>query len=57
MRGYKVGASAVASAFFEWVQVGIDLYILHHKCQVKSHASPWLSTAFASAIEITFLLI
>ena len=57
MGGYKVGASAVASAFFEWVQVGIDLYILHHKCQVKSHASPWLSTAFASAIEITFLLI
>ena len=26
--------------FFEWVQVGIDLYIPHWKYQVNSHSSP-----------------
>ena len=28
---FKLGASAAASEFCEWVQVGIDVYILHRK--------------------------
>ena len=28
---FKLGASAVASEFCEWVQVGIDVYIPHRK--------------------------
>ena len=37
---FKLSASA-ASEFCEWVQVGIDVYIPHHKYQVKPHSSPW----------------
>ena len=37
---FKLGAFAAASGFCEWVQVGIDVYIPHHKYQVKSHLSP-----------------
>ena len=37
---FKLGASAAASEFCEWVQVGIDVYIPHRKYQVKSHSSP-----------------
>ena len=34
---FKFKASAAAAKeFFEWVQVGIDVYIPHHKSQVKS---------------------
>ena len=33
-------ASAAASKFCEWVQVGIDVYIPHQKYQVKPHSSP-----------------
>ena len=33
-------ASAVASEFCEWVQVGNDVYIPYHKYQVKPHSSP-----------------
>ena len=47
---FKFGASAAASEFCEWVQVGIDVYIPHHKYQVKPHSSPWFSAAFAAAI-------
>ena len=47
---FKLGASAAASEFCEWVQVGIDVYIPHRKYQVKPHSSPWFSTAFAAAI-------
>ena len=39
-----------ASEFSEWVQVGIDVYIPHHKYQVKSHSFPWFSAACAAAI-------
>ena len=46
----KLSASAALSEFCEWVQVGIDVYIPHCKYQVKPHASPWFSTAFAAAI-------
>ena len=35
---------------FEWVQVGIDVYIPHRKYQVKPHSSPWFSAACAAAI-------
>ena len=34
---FKLSASAAASEFCEWVQVGIDVYIPHHKYQVKPH--------------------
>ena len=42
-------AAAAASEFCEWVQVGIDVYIPHHKYQVKPHSSPWFSAACAAA--------
>ena len=38
---FKLGVSAPASEFCEWVQVGIDVYIPHRKYQVKPHSSPW----------------
>ena len=36
----KLSASAAASEFCEWVQVGIDVYIPHLKYQVMPHSSP-----------------
>ena len=47
---FKLGASAAASEFCEWIQVGIDVYIPHRKYQVKSNSSPWFSAACAAAI-------
>ena len=47
---FKLGASAAAREFCEWVQFGIDVYILHRKYQVKPHSSPWFSAAWAAAI-------
>ena len=47
---FKLGASAAASEFCEWFQVGIDVYIPHRKYQVKPLSSPWFSTAFAATI-------
>ena len=47
---FKFSASAVASEFREWVQIGIDVYIPHRKYQLKPHSSPWLSAACAAAI-------
>ena len=47
---FKLGASAAASEFSEWVQVGIDVYIPHCKYHVKPHLSPWFSAACAAAI-------
>ena len=46
---FKLGASAAASEFCEWVQVGIDVYIPHRKYQVKPHSSPWFSAPCAAA--------
>ena len=46
----KLSASAAASEFCEWVQVGINVYIPHLKYQVKPHSSPWFSAACAAAI-------
>ena len=47
---FKLNSSAAASEFYEWVQVGIDVYIPHRKYQVKPHSSPWFSAACAAAI-------
>ena len=47
---FTLSASAAASEFCEWVQVGIDVYIPCRKYQVKSHSSPWFSAACAAAI-------
>ena len=47
---FKLRTSAAASEFCEWVQVGIDVYIPHHKYQVKPHSSPWFSATCAAAI-------
>ena len=47
---FKLSASAAASEFCEWVQVGIDVCIPHRKYQVKPHSSPWFSAACAAAI-------
>ena len=37
---FQLCASAAASEFFEWVQVGIDVYIPHRKYQVKPQLIP-----------------
>ena len=47
---FKLGASASASEFCEWVRVGIDVYITHRKYQLKPHSSPWFSASCAAAI-------
>ena len=47
---FKLSTSAAASEFCEWVQVGIDVYIPHRKCQVKPHSSPWFSAACAAVV-------
>ena len=47
---FKLVASAAASEFCEWVQVGIDVYIPHRKYQVKPRLSRWFSAACAAAI-------
>ena len=47
---FKLSASAAASEFCEWVQVGIDAYVPHRKYQVKPHSSPWFSAVCAAAI-------
>ena len=47
---FKLSASIAANEYCEWVQVGIDVYILHRKYQAKPHSSPWFSAACAAAI-------
>ena len=46
----KLGASAAASEFCDWVRVGIDAYIPHRKYQIKPHSYPWFSASCAAAI-------
>ena len=49
---FKLSASA-ASEFYEWVQVGINVYVPHRRYQVKSHSSQCFfsfSSAWAAAI-------
>ena len=47
---FKLCASAADDEFYEWSQVGIDVYIPHRKYQFKHYSSPWFSTACAAAI-------
>ena len=47
---FKLVASAAASKFCEWVQVGIDVYIPYRKHQIKPHSSPWFPATCAAAI-------
>ena len=47
---FKLGVSAAASEFCEWVQVEIDIYIPHRKYQVKPHSCPWFSAVCAATI-------
>ena len=55
---FKPGASADASEFYEWVQVGIGVYIPHRKYQVKSHSSPWFSASCsASIVDRSYLFV
>ena len=43
-------ASAAAGELCEWIQAGIDVYILHRKYRVEPHSSPWFLAVFAAAI-------
>ena len=47
---FKLGGFAAVREFCQWVRVGIDVYIPHRKCQVKSRSSPWYSASCAAAI-------
>ena len=47
---FNLSASAAASEFCKWVQVGIDACTPHHKYQVKPRISPWFSAACAPVI-------
>ena len=47
---FKLSASAAASEFRVWVQVGVDVYIPHRKYQVRPHSSASFSAACAAAI-------
>ena len=49
---FKFSASAAASEFCEYVQVGIDVYNPHGIYQVKPHSSPWFSAACAAAQSV-----
>ena len=42
--------NSLAAEFWEWVQVGTDVYIPHWKYQVKYHSFPWFSAACTAAI-------
>ena len=46
----KLGDSAAASEFCEWVKVGINAYIPHRKYQVTPHSSSLFSPACTAAI-------
>ena len=46
----KFSAPAPVSPFFEWVQVGIYVYIPHCKNHVKTYLSPWFLRNCAAAI-------
>ena len=50
MGGLKLSASAAASGFHGWVQIGTDVYNPHRKYQVKPHSSTRFSAARATAI-------
>ena len=37
---FKLSASVAAKKFFEWFQIGFDVYVPHRKYQVKHHPFP-----------------
>lgn len=48
---FKLGTLvADASDFYDWFQVGTDLFIPHSKHQVKLNLSLWFSAAFVAAM-------
>ena len=47
---FRLSVSGAVSEFCEWVQVGIDVYILHRKYQVKPPSSPWFPVSCFAAI-------
>ena len=47
---FKLDASAAASEFCEWVQVGVNIYIPHRKYHIKLRSSPWFSAVFATVM-------
>ena len=47
---FRLGASAAASEFCEWVRVRIDVYIPHEKYWVKALSSSWFSAACVDTI-------
>ena len=49
---FKLGASAAASEFYGWVQVGIDVYILHFTYEAKPNSSSWFSAASSDRLVI-----
>ena len=49
---FILSTSAVASKFCEWLQVRIDVYILHRRYQVKPQSSARFSAAYAVAIVL-----
>ena len=49
---FKLSASAAASVFCELVQVGIDVYILHRKCQVTPRSSPFVCTNIINILNL-----
>ena len=47
---FEISASAAASERCDWLQVGIYIYILHRKYEVRPHSSPWFSAPSPFAI-------
>ena len=47
---FVLGDSATVTEFYRCLQVGIDVYIPHHKYQVKPLSSSWLSNVCATVI-------
>ena len=47
---FRLGASAAASEFCEWVRVRIDVYIPHLKYWIKALSSSWFSAACVDTI-------
>ena len=47
---FKLGASAAASEFCDWVKVEIDVFTPNRKYKVKLHSSPSFSVICAAAI-------
>ena len=47
---FKLNASAAAKEVYEWIHVGIDVYIPYRTYQIHPHSSPCFSASCAAAI-------